>query len=84
MKSLVNRIRPKPLSAYRSVIELRDHSKGKKASMSQKDIRSAVKIAIIDDEKFIAFASLKSGPFVICVGPVGQQLVGRSQMLCLR
>lgn len=58
MKSLVNIIRPKPLSAYRSVIELRDHSKGKKATMSQKDIRSAVKIAIIDDEKFKAHSNL--------------------------
>lgn len=58
MKSLVKRILPKPLSAYRSVIELRDHSKGKKASMSPKDIRSSVKIAIIDDEKFKAHANL--------------------------
>ncbi len=58
MKFLSNIIRPKPLSAYRSVIELRDHSKNKKVSMSQKEIRSAVKIAIIDDEKFKAHSNL--------------------------
>lgn len=58
MKSLFKKMLPKPLSAYRSVIELREHSNGKKASMSQKDIRSSVKIAIIDDEKFKAHSNL--------------------------
>lgn len=60
MKSLVKKILPKPLSSYRSVIEIRDHSKGKKASMSRMDIRSSVKIAIIDDEKFKAHVNLKT------------------------
>ncbi|MBT3139687.1 hypothetical protein KL867_01340 [Ruegeria litorea] len=58
MKNLITRFVPKSLNSYHSVLELRDHSKGKKASMSQKEIRSAVKIAIIDDEKFKAHGNL--------------------------
>jgi CheY-like chemotaxis protein len=43
---------PKSINAYSSVLELRDHSKGRKASLSQKEIRSNIHIAVIDDEKF--------------------------------
>ncbi len=48
----------KSIDAHSSILALRDHSKGKTTSMSKKDIRSSVQIAIIDDEKFKAHANL--------------------------
>lgn len=55
---MLKRYFPKTINAYSSVLELRDYSQHRKTSMSQKDIRSSVKIAIIDDEKFKAHANL--------------------------
>lgn len=49
---------PKTLNSYSSVLELRDYSKNQKTSLTKKAIRSSVKIAIIDDEKFKAHGNL--------------------------
>jgi len=85
MLSFARKPRSKKLNAYRSVLELRGHSKGKKASMSQKDIRSAVKIAIIDDEKFKAHANLTNYGYKIEELPDVknlEQLEGFDVVLC--
>ncbi len=55
---MLNKFFPKALNSYSSVLELRDYSKGPKTSLNKMQIRSSVKIAIIDDEKFKAHANL--------------------------
>ena len=55
---MIRNFLPKTLNAYASILNIRDHSKAKKTSMSRKDIRSSVRIAIIDDEKFKAHGNL--------------------------
>lgn len=57
------------LNSYRSVLELRDYSKKHKLNQTQPDIRGAVKIAVIDDEKFQPFANLKSYGYDISLLP---------------
>lgn len=55
---MLSKIIPRSLNSFSSILELRDFSNSRKASMPQKEIRSSVSIAIIDDEKFKAHANL--------------------------
>lgn len=48
------------LQTYKSVLEIRDFAKKDKLNKTQADIRGAVKIAVIDDEKFQPMSNLKS------------------------
>ena len=48
------------LNSYKSALEIRDYAKQNRLSKNQADLRGAVKIGVIDDEKFIAFGSLKA------------------------
>lgn len=48
------------LNSYHSVLEIRDFAKKNKVMQTKADLRGAVKIAVIDDEKFAAFSNLKS------------------------
>lgn len=57
------------LNKYKSVLELRDYAKRHKLSKTQADIRAAVKIAVIDDEKFQAQSNLKSYGYDITLLP---------------
>lgn len=48
------------LNSYHSVLEIRDFAKQSKLKRTFAEIRGAVKIAVIDDEKFEAYRNLKS------------------------
>jgi len=48
------------LNSYKSALEIRDFAKKHKLNKTQADLRGAVKIAVIDDEKFQPLANLKS------------------------
>ncbi|MFS4437233.1 hypothetical protein ACMA5I_03360 [Paracoccaceae bacterium GXU_MW_L88] len=58
-----------PLNSYKSVLELRDYAKKHKLKQTQADIRGAVKIAVIDDEKFQPFSNLNSYGYDITLLP---------------
>lgn len=51
---------PKTLNSYSSILELRDDAKLSRISKPVNEIRSSVKIAIIDDEKFRPLPNLTS------------------------
>jgi len=51
---------PKTLNSYTSVLELREVARATRSSKTQNELRAAVRIAIIDDEKFQAFSNLTS------------------------
>ena len=57
------------LNSYRSVLELRDYAKKHRLNQTQAGIRGAVKVAVIDDEKFQPFANLKSYGYDITLSP---------------
>lgn len=57
------------LNSYKSVLELRDFAKKHKMSKTQADLRAAVKIAVIDDEKFQPYSNLKSYGYDITLLP---------------
>lgn len=48
------------LNSYHSALEIRDFSKHNRINKNQSEIRGAVKIAVIDDEKFHAYGNLRS------------------------
>lgn len=48
------------LNSYKSALEIRDFAKQNRLHKNQLELRSAIKIGVIDDEKFVAFGSLKS------------------------
>ncbi|HEV7335359.1 MAG TPA: response regulator [Bosea sp. (in: a-proteobacteria)] len=50
----------KRLYSFSSILDLRDYAKGKRYSKIKNDIRSSVKIAIIDDQKFLARPNLST------------------------
>lgn len=51
---------PKSLNSYRSIHELRDDARNMRSSKPQNKLRSTVRIAVVDDEKFLPFANLHS------------------------
>ena len=51
---------PVTLRFFHSVLEIKDFAKKNKMTQTQADLRGAVKIAVIDDKKFVAFKNLKS------------------------
>lgn len=51
---------PKSLNSYRSIQELRDVARAMRSSQPQNKLRSTVRIAVVDDEKFLPFANLTS------------------------
>ena len=57
------------LNSYKSVLELRDFAKRNRLNQNQADIRAAVKIAVIDDEKFQPYSNLKSYGYDIALLP---------------
>lgn len=57
------------LNSYKSVLELRDFAKKHKINRTQADLRAAVKIAVIDDERFQPFANLKSYGYDVTLLP---------------
>ncbi len=48
------------LNSYKSALEIRDFAKQNNLRKTKADIRGSVKIAVIDDEKFVALNNLKS------------------------
>jgi CheY-like chemotaxis protein len=48
------------LNSYKSALELRDFAKQNRLHKNQADLRGTVKVGVIDDEKFVAFANLKA------------------------
>lgn len=48
------------LKSFKSVLEIRDFARKRQLNKTQADLRGAVKIAVIDDEKFQPLANLKS------------------------
>lgn len=57
------------LNSYKSVLELRDFAKKHKLNQTQADLRAAVKIAVIDDERFQPYTNLKSYGYDITLLP---------------
>lgn len=51
---------PKFLYSYRPIQDVRDVARTMLSSKSKKDLRSTVRIAVVDDEKFLPFSNLSS------------------------
>jgi CheY-like chemotaxis protein len=56
---------PKSLNSYSSILEVKDFARAHRTTKSRMEIRSTVKIVVIDDEKFVARSNLANYGFDI-------------------